>query len=205
MPFDDDLKQAVLAHSDIVEVISSFLTLTKRGKDYLAICPFHDDTNPSMRVSPSKKMFKCFVCGTGGDVFSFVSKYLHISYGEAIRKVAEISGYSDPRLDKAYKAKPIDQRKAILTKCLKDLTLYYSYSLSTEEGKEGWRFAFGDEHPEYDFEDGKMYSFICGEDGEYLLFSITVDGTFNAPAKSQIIAQKRIRKSDINKSRFINH
>ena len=137
MPFNDDLRKDVLDHCNIVEVISSFLTVTKKGKNYVAICPFHDDTNPSMVISPEKKMFKCFVCGTGGDAISFVSKYLHISYREAMKKVAEISGYVDPRLEENIPSKPVDQKKATLVKCLKDLTLYYSYALNTVEGKDG--------------------------------------------------------------------
>ena len=140
MPINDDLRKDVLDHSNIVEVISSFLTVTKKGKNYVAICPFHDDTNPSMVISPEKKMFKCFVCGTGGDAISFVSKYLHISYREAMKKVAEISGYNDPRLEENAPIKQVDQRKATLVKCLKDLTLYYSYALNTEEGKEGLEY-----------------------------------------------------------------
>ena len=140
MPFDDSLRKDVLDHCNIVEVISSFLPVHKQGKNYKAVCPFHDDTNPSMVISPEKKMFKCFVCGTGGDAISFVSKYLHISYGEAMKKVAEISGYHDERLEKVNQVKVVDQRKAVLLKCLKDLTLYYSYSLSTEEGKEGLNY-----------------------------------------------------------------
>ena len=137
MAFDDSLRKDILAHCKITDVISSFLTITKKGKNYVAICPFHDDTTPSMFISPEKQMFKCFVCGTGGDAISFVSKYLHISYGEAMKKVAEICGYTDPRLDKVVHVKPVDEKRATLLKCLKDLTLYYSYSLSTEEGKDG--------------------------------------------------------------------
>ncbi len=140
MAFDDSLRKDVLAHCKITDVISSFLTITKKGKNYVAVCPFHDDTNPSMVISPEKQMFKCFVCGTGGDAISFVSKYLHISYREAMRKVAEISGYSDPRLERNTYVKPVDEKKVALLKCLKDLTLYYSYSLSTEEGKEGLEY-----------------------------------------------------------------
>ena len=137
MPFVDGLRKDVVDHANIVEVISSFLSVTKKGKNYVAICPFHDDTNPSMVISPEKKMFKCFVCGTGGDVVSFVSKYLHISIKEAMIKVAELSGYDDPRLKDNRPSRPVDQRKDTLLKCLKDLTLYYSYALNTEEGKEG--------------------------------------------------------------------
>ena len=140
MPFDDSLKKDILDHAEITEIISAFLPISKKGKNYVAVCPFHDDTNPSMVISPEKKMFKCFVCNTGGDAISFVSKYLHISYKEAMKKVAEMCNYHDPRLEGIVRDKPIDQRKAILTKCLNDLTLYYSYSLSTEEGKEGLEY-----------------------------------------------------------------
>ena len=140
MAFDDSLRKDILARCNIVEVISSFLTVTKKGKNYVAICPFHDDTTPSMYISPEKQMFKCFVCGTGGDAISFVSKYTHISYGEAMRKVAEIIGFHDPRLEKTVVSKPVDEKKAALLKCLKDLTLYYSYCLSTDEGKAGLEY-----------------------------------------------------------------
>ncbi len=141
MAFDDSLRKDILAHCKITDVISSFLTITKKGKNYVAICPFHDDTSPSMYISPEKQMFKCFVCGTGGDAISFVSKYLHISYGEAMRKVAEICGYSDPRLEKVVRSRPVDEKKTALLKCLKDLTTYYSYCLSsTNEGKEGLEY-----------------------------------------------------------------
>ena len=140
MPIDNDLRKAVIDHANIVEVISAYLPVIKKGRQYVSKCPFHDDTNPSMQISQEKKVFKCFACGTGGDAISFVSKYLHIPYGEALRKVAELSGYTDPRLDDVIRVKPKDQKKETLLKCLKDLTLYYSYALSTEEGKEGLEY-----------------------------------------------------------------
>lgn len=141
MPFDDSLLNDVLDHADIVHVVSSFIPVIKKGKNYVAKCPFHDDTNPSMSVSPERKMFKCFVCGTGGSAISFVQKYLHIPFVEAMKKVADISGYHDERLDKkqAY-VKPEDPEKIPLFKCLKDLTLYYQYSLNTAEGKDGLKY-----------------------------------------------------------------
>ena len=138
MAFDESLINDVLDHADIVQVISAFIPVTKKGKNFIAKCPFHDDTNPSMSISPERKMFKCFVCGTGGSAVSFVQKYLHISFFEAMQKVAEISGYHDERLtnNHAY-IKPIDTKKAPLLKCLHDLTLYYQYALNTAEGQEG--------------------------------------------------------------------
>lgn len=135
MPFDESLVSDVLKHADIVRVIGSYLPLVKKGKDYLAKCPFHDDTNPSMHVSPEKQIFTCFVCGTSGNAISFIQKYTHASFKEAMKKVAEICGYSDPRLEGITEAKVVDPRKAPLIKCLKDLTTYYQYALNSPEGK----------------------------------------------------------------------
>ena len=137
MQLDQDLIDAVLKHADIVKVISSYISVQKKGKDYVALCPFHDDSNPSMHISPEKRLFKCFVCGTGGSAISFVQKYEHISFFDAMRKVAELSSFDDPRLHKQVYVKPVDQKKEPLYKCAKDLTTYYQYALSTSEGKEG--------------------------------------------------------------------
>lgn len=137
MPFDQKLIDDVLAHADIVRVISSYINLTKKGSNFWGICPFHDDTNPSMSVNPEKKMFRCWVCHTSGSAITFVQKYEHISFAQALKKVAELSDYHDPRLEGVVKTKPVDEKKDTLLKCLRDLTLYYQYALSTEQGKEG--------------------------------------------------------------------
>ena len=135
MAFDDSLRNDVLKHADIVKVVSAYLPLIRKGKDYLAKCPFHDDTNPSMHVSPEKQIFKCFVCGTSGNAISFVSKIEHIPFREAMKKVAEISDYHDPRLEGITHVKVVDDKRVPLVKCLKDLTTYYQYSLNSPEGK----------------------------------------------------------------------
>ena len=127
MPFDDTLVNDVLKHADIVKVIQSYLPVIKKGKDYVAKCPFHDDTNPSMHISPDKQIFKCFVCGTGGSAIQFVMKYEHLSFKEAMKKVAQICGYSDPRLEGINEVKVVDPRRVPLIKCLRDLTTYYQY------------------------------------------------------------------------------
>lgn len=137
MAFDESLVTDVLAHADIVKIVSSFLPVVKKGKNYVAKCPFHDDTDPSLTISPEKKIFKCFVCGTAGSAITFVQKYLHISFFEAMKKVAELSGYTNPALDQKVVVKHVDPRKEPILKCLADLTLYYQYALSTPEGKEG--------------------------------------------------------------------
>ena len=138
MPVDNDLKEAVLKHADIVEVIKSFIPVTKKGKNYFAVCPFHDDTNPSLSISPEKQIFRCFVCGASGTAISFVMKYKGLQYFDALKLVAEISGFDDPRLHiQVTKVIKKDEVAEPMLKCLKDLTLYYQYALSTDEGKEG--------------------------------------------------------------------
>ena len=134
---DQSLIEEIKKQADIVKVISCYLNVIKKGKDYLAVCPFHNDTNPSLHISPEKQIFNCFVCHTGGDVFSFVRKKENISYIEAVKKVAELIGFHDPRLENDSYKKPVDQKKVPLLKCLHDLTTYYQYALSTEEGKVG--------------------------------------------------------------------
>jgi len=137
MAFDNTLIEEIVKRADIVKVISSFINVIKKGKNYVAVCPFHDDTNPSMSISQEKRMFKCFVCGTGGNCIVFVQKYLHISFGEALKKVAELIDFHDPRLEGVVKVKKVDEKAEPMLKCLHDLTLYYQYALNTPEGKDG--------------------------------------------------------------------
>ena len=93
-----DLSLSVLKNSDIVEVISSRIKVIKAGRNYKAVCPFHDDKNPSLMISKEKQIFKCFVCGASGNAISFIQKYDKISFFEAVKEVAKISGYNDERL-----------------------------------------------------------------------------------------------------------
>ena len=90
--YRNDNIQKILDNSDIVSIISSYIPLEKKGNDYKGLCPFHHDSNPSLSVSPSKKVFKCFSCNTAGNVIQFVEKYEKISFVEAMKKVAKMSG-----------------------------------------------------------------------------------------------------------------
>lgn len=77
---------------NIVDVISSYIPLTKKGRNYFGLCPFHDDHSPSLSVSPDKQIYKCFVCGESGNVFNFVMNYEHISFPEAVNTLAKSIG-----------------------------------------------------------------------------------------------------------------
>ena len=86
IPYDTILE--IRNKANIVDVISDYLPMEKKGKNYFAICPFHDDHNPSMSISPEKQIYTCFVCGASGNVFNFVKNYEHVSFAEAVSKVA---------------------------------------------------------------------------------------------------------------------
>ena len=78
--------------NDITDVISEHLNLMKKGKEMVGLCPFHDDHNPSMCVSPAKQIFKCFSCGAGGDVIKFVQMRENLTFVQALKRLAQRAG-----------------------------------------------------------------------------------------------------------------
>ena len=128
-----ELIDEILARADIVDVISSYLDVKKKGRNYVAVCPFHNDTNPSLTISKEKQFFKCFVCGTSGNAIGFVQKYEHLSFIEAVKKVADIINFHDERLTNEKTVVKIDENKARLIKTINELQQFYKYSLSIEE------------------------------------------------------------------------
>ncbi len=129
----------ILKQVNIVDIISSFIKVTKKGRNYVALCPFHADTNPSMMISPEKQIFKCFVCQTGGDAITFVKKYKNCSYFEAVKIVAQIAGIHDERLEnyRTSNSNISDETRKIYN-CLSEINkLYEIYLYNTEEGRDG--------------------------------------------------------------------
>ena len=92
MRLTDEVINDIRNSANIVDVIGHYIPLVKKGKGYTALCPFHDDHDPSLSISEDKQIYKCFVCGNGGNVFSFVSNYKKISFPEAVKEVADIIG-----------------------------------------------------------------------------------------------------------------
>lgn len=91
---DDSEVEAIRTSANIVDIISDYLPLTQRGKNFFGVCPFHDDHSPSMSVSTEKQIYKCFSCGAAGNVFTFVQEYEHINFIESVKLVAEKIGYN---------------------------------------------------------------------------------------------------------------
>jgi DNA primase len=90
--FDSDTKERVRAATDIVELIGSRLELRRQGRNYVALCPWHKDSRPSLQINPERQIYKCWVCDIGGDVFGFLMQDEGISFREALHKLAERAG-----------------------------------------------------------------------------------------------------------------
>ena len=116
---------------NIVDVISSYIPLTPKGKNYFGVCPFHDDNNPSMSVSPSKQIYKCFSCGATGTVFKFIMDYENVSFMEAVKKVADMGGIT-VNIGKVHKKREFPALREIYDLSLK----FYINNLNTSAGKE---------------------------------------------------------------------
>lgn len=125
----------VRSRASIVDVISHYISLSKKGRNYVALCPFHDDHNPSMSISEDKQIYKCFVCGAGGNVFTFVSNYEKISFLEAVYKVAEYTGITLSAPLEQTRTQRIDPHIADLYRLMKEMIQYAQYELDTEDGQ----------------------------------------------------------------------
>lgn len=116
---------------NIVDVISSYISLRPEGKNFFGVCPFHDDTNPSMSVSPDKQIYKCFSCGASGTVFNFIMDFENITFMEAVKKTADIGGI---KVDIGKTSKP--KYGGDLYKIYELSLKYYINNINTGAGKE---------------------------------------------------------------------
>lgn len=126
----------IRSNADIVEIIGDYLELKQKGRNYVAICPFHDDHTPSLVVSKERQIFNCFTCKTGGNVFSFVMKYENVSFPEAIKIVAKKIGYNlksnyDDVIESKYK-----KEYEIMNFAAK----YYMNNINSKEGLEARKY-----------------------------------------------------------------
>lgn len=94
MNINNEMINEIRNKVDIVEIISNYIPLIQRGKNYFGVCPFHDDHSPSMSVSKEKQIFTCFSCGATGNVFTFVADYEHIGFYDAVRMLGNKVGYN---------------------------------------------------------------------------------------------------------------
>lgn len=129
MKLDEQIIEEIKNRTNIVDVISKYIPVSKKGKNYVAVCPFHNDTNPSMQISVDKQIYKCFACGAGGNVFTFVQEFEKISFIEAVKIVADFIGYDLSEYDVALPQKNTDPHTEKLLALVKDASEFYTYSL----------------------------------------------------------------------------
>lgn len=137
IPYDVILE--VQRKVNIVDVISEYLPIEQKGKNYFAICPFHDDHNPSMSISPEKQIYTCFVCGASGNVINFVMNYEKISFAEAVAKLAVKAGVT---LNVKYEGKTnvLDDKYEKFYKMFDVTNKYYQNNLRSLYGKKATEY-----------------------------------------------------------------
>ena len=126
----------IRSNADIVDVISDYLDLKPKGRNYVALCPFHDDHSPSLVVSRERQMFTCFTCKTSGNVFSFIMKYENVSFPEAVRVVAKKIGYNLKGDFSNFKENKYKKEYDIMNFATK----YYSNNINTSAGINAYKY-----------------------------------------------------------------
>ena len=134
MNITNELINEIRNKIDIVEIISNYVPLTQRGKNYFGVCPFHDDHSPSMSVSKEKQIYTCFSCGASGNVFTFISEYEHINFYEAVKLLGNKIGYN-------LGASSISKEKEDKSLEIYDLSCkFYQNNLNTTLGKNAYEY-----------------------------------------------------------------
>ena len=108
-----DIKERVRQAIDIVELVGGYLQLRREGRNYKALCPWHDDTRPSLQVNPERQSFKCWVCDIGGDIFSFMMKMENVEFPEALAMLAERAGIQLKPVRGAAGRTDTDEKRAL--------------------------------------------------------------------------------------------
>lgn len=141
--YSDELIEEVRSANDIVDVISGYVHLQKKGNDYFGLCPFHNEKTPSFSVSQRKQMYYCFGCGAGGNAVTFLMQYENFSFQEAMEALAQKAGITLPKQEMSGKAKQEADKRARLLEINKVAAKYYYVQLRMEQGKLGLDYFVG--------------------------------------------------------------
>ena len=134
MYYSDEIIEEVRSKNDIVDVISSYVKLQKKGSYYFGLCPFHNEKSPSFSVSREKQMYYCFGCGAGGNVFTFLMEYENYSFQEALKYLADQAGVELPEAEYSKEARERADQKAILLEINKVAAQYFYVQLKSPQG-----------------------------------------------------------------------
>ncbi len=137
MYFSEEIIAEVQQKNDIVDVISQYVHLQKKGSNYTCCCPFHNEKTPSFSVNQARQIYKCFGCGEGGSVITFLQKYENMTFPEAIKFLAERAGVALPEETNSKANRARENRRARLLEVNKEAAKYYYYILRSSRGDVG--------------------------------------------------------------------
>ena len=140
MYYPEELIEEIRTRNDIVDVISGYVRLQKKGSSYFGLCPFHNEKSPSFSVSRSKQMYYCFGCGAGGNVITFLMEYENLSFIEAVQYLAGRAGIELPKEEYSKEAKEKADKRAVLLEINKEAARYYYVQLKSERGKTAYTY-----------------------------------------------------------------
>lgn len=144
MPFySDEQIEEVRTANDIVDVISAYVSLKKKGGQYVGLCPFHNEKTPSFSVSQSKQMYYCFGCGAGGNVFTFLMQYENDSFLEAVESLADRAGIALPKQEMSARARQEADRRTRILEANKAAGKYFYAQLRMEQGQAAMEYFQG--------------------------------------------------------------
>lgn len=140
MYYSDEIVEEVRSRNDIVDVISAYVKLQRKGSSYFGLCPFHNEKSPSFSVSPGKQMYYCFGCGAGGNVFTFVMEYENYTFPEALKLLAERAGITLPEQEYTGEERRQQDLKSAVREINKTAARYFCYVLRTQQGEKAMQY-----------------------------------------------------------------
>ena len=143
MFYPEDIVEEVRTKNDIVDIVSGYVKLQKKGSNYFGLCPFHNEKSPSFSVSPSKQMYYCFGCGAGGNAITFLMEYENYSFPEALQVLADRAGVELPKEEMTKEARAQADLRATLLEINKLAANYFYYQLKQPQGKLGYDYLAG--------------------------------------------------------------
>ena len=143
MYYSDEIIEEVRSRNDIVDVISAYVKLQKKGSSYFGLCPFHNEKSPSFSVSRQKQMYYCFGCGAGGNVFTFLMEYENYSFVEALRYLADRAGVDLPEQEYSEAERRRADEKAVLLEIHKRAAQFYYVQLKSSQGEQAMAYLRG--------------------------------------------------------------
>ena len=140
MYYSEELIEQIRSRNDILDVITAYVRLQKKGSSYFGLCPFHNEKSPSFSVSRQKQMYYCFGCGAGGNVYTFLMEYENFSFVEAVKYLADRAGIELPEAEYSKEAKEKADLKASILEINKLAAKYYYVQLKSERGKPAYTY-----------------------------------------------------------------